>query len=120
MSVTVYPLGGHDGPDINISFHNGFASFLDQVLGGDELPRRFFAQGAATPGPNDPPDPGELSPEDCATFADAIDGLTDENLRERMAGADPQGSAEVNYSAAIKTVREIADLAGLNAGLAVR
>lgn len=113
MGITIIPLGGHDGPATNLHTNNAFAGTLESTFGGNEVPAGFFRQGLVDM------DPITLSPEDCATLADALDGLSDDDLDARLRAVYDPGLDD-DYALGIAFIRQIGDLAGLNAGLGVR
>lgn len=104
MSVTVNTV---EPTDFDITFHNGFAWFLDAVFGGRELPDHFFGQGAG----ESRNDPGALPPERCGAFAAALDTISDGVLEARMMAAMRDCEADDDMVPAIATVRELVELA---------
>lgn len=106
MSVKVHTSNEQDG---RISFHNGFGWFLDSVFGGQELPARFFSQAIGPTAGH--PDPGPLTAEQAAQFADDLDALSDETLEQRMWQAVNGRPADPDMRPAIAAVRDLSDLA---------
>lgn len=110
MSCTVTTVEDGYREPRRIAFHIGFARFLDDVfalLADDRVPAHLFGQASA---PVDS-EPGDLSPEQAAAFAAAIDERTDEDLEWFMWRAVDESNASRSMREALRTVRELAELA---------